>query len=113
MSNRRIHRADHAKYTYRPSGWLVNAAVLDHGLETPAAFFRNPYLNTLEDRLRATMMFQWIRGDFGPVDTPTVAQEQIESVWMSLIDHAFFGRHGSVMTFYVEREVEFWNNLFK
>jgi len=102
---------------YIINGWLTRAYLIHHGdvpYQCGTIMARNPFLIEMEGLLRTTMLFGWLRGDFGPIDDFTIKLADIVEVWVELMGVAFYP-HGCFMNsklkFYVHKELDFWNEM--
>lgn len=102
---------------YIVNGWLTRAYLCHHSIipyYCSTVMARNPFLIEMEGLLRITMLFGWLRGDYGPLDRPTIGIEDIKKVWVELVGTTFYP-HGvffpSSLKFYVQKEFDFWEEV--
>jgi len=95
--------------------WRTVDFMVEHGLlqRSESTFFLNsPYLQELYDIVHTNMLFNWLTGDYGYMDTAIVPYDDIKKAWRTAAhDHGYFGRSGAVMEYYVQKEVSFWKKL--
>jgi hypothetical protein len=90
----------------------VMAKLCDWGLveRHPSMYFlKTKRLTDLAEVLHVTLLFEYVRGSFGPIDKPDVKREFIEGLWIELNNHGLFGS-GCVRDHYVGKEVAFWRD---
>lgn len=76
-------------------------------------FITNHTMNILGKWLHATMMYKYLRGDFGPLDKPVITFATVYEIWKQIIFEYNYGL-GRVSTwFYCCREVDFWDLLIR
>lgn len=102
---------------YIINGWLTRAYLIHHGLvpyECGTIMARNAFLVEMETLLRVTMLYSWLRGDFGPIDDFNIELADIIDVWVELCGVSFYP-HGNYMTsklkFYIHKEKDFWEEM--
>lgn len=92
---------------------FVMAYLVDNDLHTPDGFYflKSKYLTELGDRLRATMIFEWMSGVFGRAEDATISREDITSRWAAIADNGYFGSTGTIGRYYINGEETFWREL--
>jgi len=116
-----VHPMEHGRgciyCKYIINGWLTRAYLIHHGIVPymcGTIMARNPFLIEMETLLRVTMLFSWIRGDYGHLDNATISYNDIAEVWVDLVGVAFYP-HGvmfpTTLKFYVQKEFDFWQEV--
>jgi len=102
---------------YIINGWLTRAYLIHHAIvpfECGTIMARNPFLVEMETLLRVNMLYNWLRGDYGPLDDFTITTTDVIDVWVELLGVAFYP-HGvmfpSRLRFYTNKEKEFWDEV--
>lgn len=89
----------------------------DYGLlrrDETRYFIESPYLRELSELVHTNLLFNWISGDYGPIDDADVSIESIEKVWVDCAqDHGYFSCGGSVMQHYCDKEFDFFKKLIQ
>lgn len=96
---------------YKRMGWLNDSyTTAPLGRRDGMVVLRGVELFENEENLRTTLLFEWLRGDLGPIDDPVVTTEHVEDTWMSLHGNRSFGS-AVVRRFFVSKELAFWKDL--
>jgi len=102
---------------YLINGWLTKAYLIHHSVipySGANVMVRNPFLIEMETLLRVNMLFNWIRGDYGPWDDFSITMADITDVWVDIMGvpfypHGFF--YDSRLKFYLLKEKTFWDEM--
>lgn len=74
----------------------------------------DPFLAEMESLLRVNMLFNWISGDYGPIDDFKVTHEHILECWVELLGDSFypFGVFLiSSLRLFTMKEMDFWDEM--
>lgn len=93
----------------------IDVFLLDTRVVRPTtgfAFFENSYLRGLYELLHTNVIFNWLSGDYGPIDDPLITRDKISMIWRELPQNGFFlARY--ITNYYVDQEWDFWLRVFK
>ena len=107
---------------YIPNAWANTgypelSMLCDYGLlrrDESYYFLNSPYLRELYENLHTNMLYNWLQGEYGWMDSATIGTEDIAKVWRKVADdHGYFTRGGIVMNFYIDKELKFWQETLK
>jgi len=65
----------------------LESFLLDQSIVRPTptySFLESGYLRGLYQLLHTNCLYMWLRGDFGPIDEPTITTSVIDRLWMDL-----------------------------
>jgi len=74
----------------------------------------DPFLAEMESLLRVNMLFNWLSGDYGPIDDIRILHEHILEVWVDLLGESFYP-YGvfliSSLRLFTQKEWDFWQEM--
>lgn len=113
----KIIRTPRKKYVSKQydDSWRTMSMVVDLGLlrRTENDYFLNsPYLQELYDLVHTNVLYNWLLGSYGDLDSAEVTYDAIKKVWRACAsDHGFFARDGIVAQHYCTKELSFWRKV--